>query len=439
MVNLPGPGSGAGSGGNFLEQLLGDLLKMMGSGATGGGARVELARTLAHGVASGGEAEANVEPVDRIALEELVRLAAMHVAELTDLPVAPVEVLALAPGSWAWHTVEDWRYLLESMSPPGAVDVNALAGGLGLAGGSEEGGAGELLARWMATMGPMLAAMQLGSAIGHLARSTFGSYELPVPRPEPRRLLLVPANITSFAADWSLPLDQVRLWVCLREVTTAAVLDRPHVADRLRDLLSDVVAGISEGAGGMLQRLEGLDPSDPESLQRLLGEPETLFEAEPSPARQQASERLMAVTAALLGYVEHTLDRAASRLLGGRTAMTEAWRRRQVDRESGERAAEMLIGLDLGPAQIDRGVAFVEGVVERAGEAGLRRLWERAATLPTPAEIDAPGLWLERISFEPLGSDGRPEGPGPAGSRPDRRADPPSDGGSGDGGWQAGS
>ena len=176
-MNLPGPGSGAGSGGNFLEQLLGDLLKMMGSGATGGGARVELARTLAHGVASGGEAEANVEPVDRIALEELVRLAAMHVAELTDLPVAPVEVLALAPGSWAWHTVEDWRYLLELMSPPGAVDVDALAGGLDLTGGPEEGGgAGELLARWMATMGPMLAAMQLGSAIGHLARSTFGSY-----------------------------------------------------------------------------------------------------------------------------------------------------------------------------------------------------------------------------------------------------------------------
>lgn len=396
MVNLPGPGSGAG--GNFLEQLLGDLLKMMGTGATGGGARVELARTLAHGVASGGDAEANVDPVQRMELEELVRLASLHVAELTDLQVAPAEVLAVAPGSWAWHTVDDWRYLLESMAPPGTVDVGALAG-LGLT-PEEGGGAGELLARWMATMGPMLAAMQLGSAIGHLARGTFGSYELPVPRPSTWRLLLVPANMATFASDWSLPLDQVRLWICIREVTFAAVLDRTHVADRLRTLLGEVVAGVAEGAGGVLERLEGLDPSDPAALQRLLGDPEALLQSEPSPQRQRAAEQLMAITAAVLGYVEHVVDQAAARLLGGHSAMTEAWRRHQVDRETGEQAAELLVGLDLGPTQIDRGVAFVQGVVQRAGEAGLQRLWEQASTLPTPAEVDAPGLWLERISLD---------------------------------------
>ena len=39
------------------------------------------------------------------------------------------------------------------------------------------------------------------------------------------------------------------------------------------------------------------------------------------------------------------------------------------------------------------------GVVERAGEDGLARLWEAERTLPTPAEIDAPGLWLARIEL----------------------------------------
>ena len=102
---------------------------------------------------------------------------------------------------------------------------------------------------------------------------------------------------------------------------------------------------------------------------------------------------------ALLGYVEHILDLAATRLLGGRGAIAEAWRRRQVDRESADRAAELLLGLDLGPAQIDRGHAFVRGVFERAGDAGLARLWSSRHTLPTPAEIDAPGLWLERIDL----------------------------------------
>ena len=46
-----------------------------------------------------------------------------------------------------------------------------------------------------------------------------------------------------------------------------------------------------------------------------------------------------------------------------------------------------------------RGSTFVDGVVERAGQEGLARLWVSAAELPTPAEIDAPGLWLARIDL----------------------------------------
>ena len=38
-------------------------------------------------------------------------------------------------------------------------------------------------------------------------------------------------------------------------------------------------------------------------------------------------------------------------------------------------------------------------MVERAGFESLERLWESADTLPTPAEIEAPGLWLARIDL----------------------------------------
>lgn len=433
---FPGPGAG----GNFLEQILGDLLQLMG-GSSPGGARVDLARTLAQGVASGGEPEGNVDPADRMRLEELARIAELHVAELTGLPItpagAPLEVAAVAPGAWAWQTVEDWRFLLEAMvEPPAPPDAGhgetpphgeapgddgaagaAGAGGDGTRGtghtrdtghsqdtgdigdaGEGEPAPADLLARWMATMGPMLAAMQLGSAVGHLARSTMGPYELPIPRTAPR-LLVVPANITRFAEDWSLAPDEVRLWVCLREVTLHAVLSRPHVATRLRELLVRVVQGMAEEASGLVDRLQGFDLTQPEALQSLLGDPTALMSLEPSPARRRAANDLLAVVAALLGYVEHVLDLAATRLLGGRGAIAEAWRRRQVDRESSELAAELMLGLDLGPAQIDRGVDFVRGVFERAGDEGLARLWSSPYTLPTPAEVDAPGLWLERIDL----------------------------------------
>ncbi|MHB1851236.1 MAG: zinc-dependent metalloprotease, partial [Acidimicrobiales bacterium] len=52
--------------------------------------------------------------------------------------------------------------------------------------------------------------------------------------------------------------------------------------------------------------------------------------------------------------------------------------------------------------QVDRGAAFIRGVVERAGEESLQQLWDDPRHLPTPAELDAPGLWLERISLPEL-------------------------------------
>jgi uncharacterized protein (DUF2342 family) len=82
--------------------------------------------------------------------------------------------------------------------------------------------------------------------------------------------------------------------------------------------------------------------------------------------------------------------------------LAEAWYRRRIERGKGEEAAGGLFGLDLERAQVDRGRAFVAGVLDRAGEEGLARLWASPHTLPTPSEVDAPGLWLERISLPDL-------------------------------------
>lgn len=391
-----------GSGGNFMEQFLADLLRMMGSGMGAATAKVDMAKAMATGVATGGEAEANPDPLDRMAIEELLQVAQLHVAEITQIDEAGarLEVQAVGPGTWAARTVDDWAFLLDATAGAGTGTPAGTAPQVG-----DEPGAGiaEFLAQAMSTMGPVLAAMQLGSAVGHLARTTLGQYELPVPRPAAvgNRLLVVPANLDRFAADWSLPEQDVRLWTCLRDCTVHAVLGREGVAERVRELLAAVARTTAADNAQVIGGLGGFDLGDPESLQRLLGDPEALVAtAEPSPARQRAAAELAAASAALAGYVEHVLDRAATRLLGGRGALGEAWRRQQVERDATGRAAEMLLGLDMGPATADRGTAFVAGVLERAGEAGLARLWTGGATLPTPSEIDAPGLWLERIDLQ---------------------------------------
>ncbi|HXX89976.1 MAG TPA: zinc-dependent metalloprotease [Acidimicrobiales bacterium] len=426
------------AGGNFLEQLLGDLLSLMGGmPGAGAGSRVDLARTLAQGVATGGQPEPNVDPAARMELEQLVRVAELHVAELTGMSVtasgAPVTVVADTPGAWARRTVEDWRFLLDAMteapplppggapgSPaPGETGTTAPAGvepagpveGLGLADLDEEPAAAanpaDLVARFATTMGPMMAALQFGSAVGHLAQTTLGQFEVPVPR-DGGALHIVPANLTRFAEQWSLPPDQVGLWVCVRDLTVLAVYNRPGVASRMRELLVSVLRDNAQDAAAMLLRFEGLDPSDPETVQRLFTDPQSLLGDEPLPTARRSDDEVTAAVAALFGYVEHVVELAGTRLLGGQGAVAEAWRRRQVARETNERAAEALLGLDLGPTLVDRGAAFVRGVVDRVGDAGLARLWTSGRTLPTPSELDAPGLWLERIDLDDESTGGTP-------------------------------
>jgi len=44
-------------------------------------------------------------------------------------------------------------------------------------------------------------------------------------------------------------------------------------------------------------------------------------------------------------------------------------------------------------------MAFVAGVEARSGLSELTKMVTRTDGLPTPAEVDAPGLWVERLSL----------------------------------------
>ena len=58
--------------------------------------------------------------------------------------------------------------------------------------------------------------MAVGSMTGDLAQRCFGVHDLPIPRTD-QRLKLIGANIDVFAAQWEIPLDEVRLWVLAQE------------------------------------------------------------------------------------------------------------------------------------------------------------------------------------------------------------------------------
>ncbi len=393
-MSTPGPFGG----GNPFEGLFGELAKLF-SGQ--GPVNLDMARQMAQWMALQGQPEVNVDPMERIRFEELFRAADLHVAKTTGLATAVagglLRVRAVGRAEWASRTLDAYRPLLESLAT--GLAAAGLAGTSGDDGDGETDAAAELLGGVTQMVGPLLLGMQAGSMVGHLAGHSFGQYDLPVPRPPSDELLVVPANVTTFASDWSLSLDDVRLWVCLTEITAHAVLGRPHVGQRLTALLDEYARGFRPDPDALEERFGAFDPSDPMSMQAAIGDPTELLGVMQTPEQRVLLARISALVAALEGYVDHVVDVAGHGLITSFDALTEARRRRRVERNEGERVVERLFGLELGQDQFERGRTFVKGVVERAGEDGLARLWHSPHELPTPPEVDAPGLWLERIDI----------------------------------------
>ena len=390
---------------NPMGGLLGDLLKVIGTGPGAADSWFEAARTLAFGVATDGGEDENPDPLVRIAYEELARVAELHVADATGIasasgPGGGVAFEAVGPGQWSFRVLEAYRPVLKSMveaqqqgaaAVPPSMDLSELDP-------DAPGGLGGLLGQFALTLGPVFLGMQFGSAAGHLARRAFGQYALPLPWPPSSTLLLVPGNVARFAEDWSLPLQEVQLWVCLRELTMHAVLNRPGVRSSLMTLLGDASAHAAAAQRSIVERLgDGL--GDPAALEDALGDPEALLSDLISPEQRSISNALTAQTTAIGASVDHITAGIAESLTSSPAALREAWYRYRIEEGKGEQAFAGLFGLNVGQDEVDRGRAFVTGVLERAGQDALARLWGDERDLPTPNEVDAPGLWLARIGL----------------------------------------
>jgi putative hydrolase len=380
----------------------------------------EMTRSFALNVATGGEAEPNVEPVRRIQLEQLARVAELNVTEATGMPVSPdgrrLTCVPVGRGDWTLRALDSWRPILTVMAPPaGPIPPAPAPDHIDPSAGEDPtGGLAGLLGQWATAIGPMFFGLQVGSVVGHLSQRALGQYPVAIPWAPSDDLILVPANITSFAEDWSLPDEEALLWVCSRELASHSVLSRPAIRARMEELLADLAASSAAAQQDVAGRLSALGSPDAiqgtgmdlESLQGMFGDPEALLGELLTPETRRSSERLTAMAVVVDAYADHIAELVGQRLVGSHRQLAEAFYRRRIERGKGEEAAGALFGLDLDQAEVDRGRSFVSGVVERAGEEGLSKLWSSANNVPTPSEVDAPGLWLERISLPELDEPG---------------------------------
>ena len=414
--------------GFFLQ----DLSRML-SGS--GGGSWDAAAQLAGSIATQGRPEQNVDPMDRLAVEQLARGAELQVQEVTGRGAdGSVRLEPLNRTQWARRFLDDERHLLERLSGSLGNALQAQLGELeremdedggdpfaeagipglpGMAGLPPEA----LIRQVMGMMGPMLLGMMAGSTAGHLAAPALGHYELPLPRPAGEPLTMVLGEFDAFADEWSLPHDAIRLWVCLSDVAHHQVLNIPHVRRRLEELLEDYASSFNDDVGDMERRMHelgipdllGSGEPDMAALQRLAGDPDILLGAMQSEHQRDLMPLIEALVSTIEGYVDHVLDTIGGRLLPEYVRVTEALRRRRVEFGPDGRFVERLFGLELRQATFDRGAAFVDGLVARAGADVLDQLWSDVEHLPTPAELAPRGLWLARVGLAAGDEDELPE------------------------------
>jgi putative hydrolase len=380
----------------FGVPIFGDLAKAM---SAQGPLHWDVARQFAALTATEGASEPNVDPLARVQFNDLARLAELHVQTHTGLDInaggPPVQIMTVTPGAWAQRTLEAYRPLFTEL----ASSLSATPGD-----DTDDDPTMAMLAGLTRMVAPAMMGMAVGSMVGHLARGAFGQYDVPLPRPSTETtVLVVPSTIDGFADDWSIPRDEMRLWVLVQELTGHALLNVSHLRDALTALVRRHVGAFRPDPSGIAERLSSIDITDVNSMaaiEKTLGDPAVLLGAMETAEQRALRPQLDSVLAVIVGFVDHTVDAVTHRVLGQGRQIGEAVRRRRVDSAPHDLFVQRLLGLHLDRALVERGRSFVTGVVERGGNESLLPLLTDPEGLPTPAEVDAPGLWLARIELD---------------------------------------
>ncbi|MDP8956664.1 MAG: zinc-dependent metalloprotease [Actinomycetota bacterium] len=354
----------------------------------------ELARQVGIAAAAWGGDQPAPTDEDRRGLAETVRAAELAVAAFTGMPSPAdvTEVHAVGRGQWVEANVRGLGELLDPIGEKLASTMSAGGGELP----SPPAGGGDFMEVMMQRVAPLLLGVQVGAVLGYLGQRVLGQFDLAVPRPGGALYFVIP-NIAGFERDWSLPSIDFRAWIALHEVTHRFEFARPWVREHFISLVKDLVEHTELDLGGLEQRLEGLDLSNPEALSEAFEGVGNMFGHAVSPEQRLRIARVQAFMAAAEGYGEHVTERVGREMLSSFGRIEEAVRRHR-EGGVGDRALERLLGLEMKLEQYRLGREFCAGVAELTDEATLARMWESPEALPSMPEFEEPTLWLARMA-----------------------------------------
>ncbi len=435
----PGGPMGFGAGGfdiNSLGAALQQLGAMLQNQQAGGEATgpvnwpmvIDLARKK---LATDGDP--SVSDAQRRAVVESVRLADVWLDPAVTFPATTSAPVAWSRSEWLEATTPVWRQVIEPIAehmqqvvgqtmPGEGMDIATLNENLPeQLRGMFPGGIPPEMAQMM---GPMLGmvrqlgvaafSMQLGEALAGLAADVVVGSDIGIPLTTAPQCALLPRNIEAFGEGLGLPVDDVRLYLALRESAHQRLF--AHVSwlrPRVIGAVEEYARGIRVDESRLSQAMEGVDMTNPEALQQLLGS--GLLQPEDTEEQRAAIARLETLLALVEGWVDDVVDTAIAERLPSAVQLRETMRRRRAAGGPAEKTFATLVGMELRP-RLAREAATLFAVV-RAGRGAEARdaLWAHPDLLPGPADLSDPLGFIEtsasEMTFEIDTDGGDPERP----------------------------
>lgn len=334
-------------------------------------------------------------PAEVSGLEQALHVAALWLDEATGITTLTVEPALLTRAGWTEATMPVWTQLAEpvatSISSALTRVINEqapeeLQGMLGDAG------------RVMRNVGGTLFAMQLGQVVGQLAQEVVsgGDIGIALLDGEQRQAALVPQNVDSFARGLEVPIDEVRLYLAVRELAHARLFRHAKwLRLNLISQVTDYARGIRIDTTPLEELAADFDPQNPDALREAM----TSGKLIPPKTDEQvhALRRLETMLALVEGWVDVVTAQATTRLPKS-DAIAESVRRRRAAGGPAESAFASLVGLELRPRRMREAAAMWQKVTDAVGAEARDALWAHPDILPSDADIDDATLLIARLT-----------------------------------------
>ncbi|MFT4468319.1 zinc-dependent metalloprotease [Arthrobacter sulfonylureivorans] len=373
---------------NALAQMFQQVQAMM-SAPSEGPVNWKLAHENARKVAAS-DSDPSVSAQQSRAIDEALRLAEMWLDPATTIPGTGVIGRAWSRAEWVEATLPTWKRLTEPVANSIAFALtSALTEQVPEEMKQMLGGAHSMLQN----LGGAMFGMQLGQAVGALAKDVVSSSDIGVPLVE-GKMALLPANVKSFGEGLDIPAQDVLLFLAIREAAHTRLFTHvPWLSGYLLGAIESYARGIHIDMSRIEEVARNIDPSNPESMQQALSQ--GVFMPQRTPEQDAALIKLETALALVEGWVDELTASAAANLPSA-PALRETVRRRRATGGPAEHAFAALVGLELRPRRLRDAAALWAALKEERGIEGRDDVWNHPDLLPTPEDLDDPAGFSAR-------------------------------------------